>query len=252
LADPDVGYGPALTPQKLVEFASKDGNILLLTSPSGTPEQARELARELDIDLPPRDFLAVDHFHHDVLSGSEKHDVILVQRPALSKTAQNYFSGSSSNKDVIAFRGAGHTLGNRPLLFPVLPAERTAYTYDTKEDFAYAEDPWAAGAQMHYVSAMQLRNNARVVVSGSTEMFSDEFFDMEVAAPGGGEAKKTANQEFAKEITQWAFQETGVVRVIDVRHYLTNESNAEINPSVYRVKNDIVSCSSPFIPLRGS
>ncbi|KAA8902588.1 Dolichyl-diphosphooligosaccharide--protein glycosyltransferase subunit WBP1 [Sphaerosporella brunnea] len=229
-------YGPALTPQKLVEFTSKDGNILLLTSPFGTPEQARELARELDIDLPPRDFLAVDHFNYDTVSASEKHDVILVQRPPPSKSAQNYFSGKEG--DVIAFRGTGHTLGNRPLLFPVLPAARTAYTYDTKEDFAYAEEPWSAGTQMHYVTAVQLRNNARVVVSGSAEMFSNEFFDMEVQAPNG-QATKTANQEFAKEITQWAFQESGVVKVIAVRHYLSNQTDAPINPNVYRVKNDI-------------
>jgi oligosaccharyltransferase complex subunit beta len=226
-----------LTPQKLVEFTNKDGNLLLLTSPSGTPEQARELARELDIDLPPRDFLAIDHFNYDTLSASEKHDVILVQRPAQSKTTQNYFSGKEG--EVIAFRGAGHALGNRPLLFPVLTAARTAYTYDTKEDFAYAEDPWSAGTQMHYVSAMQARNNARIVISGSTEMFSDEFFDMQVQAPNG-EAAKTANQAFAKEITQWTFQEIGVVKVVSVRHYLTNETGAPINPNVYRVKNDIV------------
>ncbi|KAF8545490.1 Dolichyl-diphosphooligosaccharide--protein glycosyltransferase subunit WBP1 [Trichophaea hybrida] len=220
------GYGPALTPQLLVEFINKDGNILLLTSPSGTTEQARELAREIDIELPPRDFLAVDHFNFDTLSASEKHDI-----------TKNYFSGNGKD-GVIAFRGAGHVLGNRPLLFPVLTASRMAYTYDTKEESTYVEEPWAVGTQMYYVTALQARNNARLTVSGSMDMFSDEFFDLEVK-PTNGKKTKTANQAFAKEITQWTFNEIGVVKVKAVRHYLTNETDAKINPSVYRIKNDI-------------
>lgn len=222
----------------------KDGNILLLTSPSGTPEQARELARELDIDLPPRDFLAVDHSSYDVVSATEsgKHDVILIPRPGVSDSTQNYFAGSSGEGEgeVIAFRGTGHGLGNRPLLFPVLSAGRAAYTYDTKEDFAYAEEPWTAGRQMQYVTAMQARNNARVVVAGSTEMFSDKFFDMMVKAPKAETEVHTANRKFAEQITSWVFMETGVVRVNAVRHYLTNTTDAQVNPNVYRVKNDIV------------
>ncbi|KAI5793086.1 Dolichyl-diphosphooligosaccharide--protein glycosyltransferase subunit WBP1 [Geopyxis carbonaria] len=231
------GYGPALTPQLLTQFIEKEGNILLLTSPSGTPEQARELARELDIELPPRDYSAVDHFNYDSISSPEKHDIILVNRPAQSKGKQNYFSGKSDD-EVIAFRGAGHILGNRPLLFPILSGSRTAYTYDTKEDFAYAEDAWTTGTQMHYVTGMQARNNARFTVSGSTEMFSDEYFGMEVSKRNGKKVI-TANRKFAKEITQWTFKETGVLKVVGIKHYLTNQTNAEINPSIYRVKNDV-------------
>ncbi|CCX33821.1 Dolichyl-diphosphooligosaccharide--protein glycosyltransferase subunit WBP1 [Pyronema domesticum] len=230
------GYGPSLTPQKLVDFTNKEGNVLVLTSPSGITEQARELARELEIDLPPRDFLAVDHFNYNTLSESEKHDVILIPRPAKADNSQNYFSGKEG--EMIAFRGAGHMLGNRPLIFPVLSGSRTAYTYDTKEDFSYAEDPWVAGSQMHYVTALQARNNARITVSGSTDMFSDEFFAMEVQAPGSEKKIKTANREFAKEISGWTFQEIGVVKVAEVRHYLANTTE-QVNPIVYRVKNDI-------------
>jgi oligosaccharyltransferase complex subunit beta len=227
-----------LTPRKLVEFTNKDGNVLLLTSRSETPEQARELARELDIDIPPRDYISVDHFNYDTLSDPEKHDLILVTRPSRSTATQNYFSGKNSD-EVIAFRGVGHTLGNRPLLFPILKGSRTAYAYDTKEDFAYAEDPWTAGNQLHYVTAFQARNNARITVSGSTEMFSNEFFDLKVKA-ANGKKTATANRAFAKEITQWTFKEVGVVKVVAIRHRLANETDAQINPQIYRIKNDIV------------
>lgn len=174
--------------------------------------------------------------------------MILVPRPAKSTSTQNYFSDKEG--ELIAFRGAGHSLGNRPLLFPVLSAGRTAYTYDSKEDFSYAEDPWTAGRQMQYVTAMQARNNARVVVAGSTEMFSDAFFDMKVKAPKGGKEVGTANRKFAEEITSWVFMETGVVKVQAIRHYLANTTHAEVNPNVYRVKNDIVRAPFPT-PIHG-
>jgi oligosaccharyltransferase complex subunit beta len=130
-------------------------------------------------------------------------------------------------------------LGNRPLLFPVLKASRTAYTYDTKEDEVFAEDAWTAGQQMYYLTALQARNDARLTISGSTDMFSDEFFGLEVEGPKGKKTK-TANRAFAKEITEWTFKETGVVEVKAVRHHLANETDAPMNPGMYRVKNDVV------------
>lgn len=232
-----TGYGPSLTPQRLAEFLDKEGNILLLTAPSDTPEQAREFARQLEVELPPRGYLTVDHFNYDTHS-SPKHDVVLLPRPVPSSSTGNYFLGGKD--DLIAFRGTGHILGNRPLLIPVLSGSRTAYTYDAIEDDAHVEEAWAAGSQIHYVSALQTRSNARITVSGSVEMFSNEFFDMQVRAPGKSKSVKTANQKFAKEVTEWTFKETGIVKVLKSRHYLANMTTIEINPGAYRIKNNVV------------
>lgn len=236
-----TGYGPNLTPQLLLKFANQAGNLLLLTSPS-TPEQTREFARELDISLPPRDYTTVDHHSYDTLSAASNHNVVLIPRPSLSSSTKNYFSTPSGT---IAFRGVGHTLGNGPLLTPILTAARTTYAYDTKEDAAYAEDPWSAGTQLHLVSALQARNNARITVSGSAEMFSNEFYNMNVKAPGSTKTK-VANREFGKELTAWTFHETGVVKVVGVRHYLADETG-DVNPSMYRIKNDVVSYLFPSV-----
>lgn len=164
-----------------------------------------------------------------------------MSRPKVSSSTQNYFSGFGSEDDVIAFRGTGHTLGNGPLLNPILTAGRTGYAYDTKEDFAYAEDPWSSGNQLHLVSSLQARNNARITVSGSAEIFSNEFFGLTVKAPGSNKKVKVANRAFGKELTSWTFKETGVVKVLGVRHYLASETDAPINPNMYRIKNDVVS-----------
>lgn len=171
-------------------------------------------------------------------------------RPKASSSTQNYFSDSGFKSDVIAFRGVGHTLGNGPLLTPILTADRTSYAYDTKEDAAYAEDPWSVGSQLHLVSALQARNNARITVSGSAEIFSDGFFEMKVNAQGSNKKVEVANRAFAKEVTSWTFKETGVVKVVGIRHYLTDEVDAPINPSMYRIKNDVVNTPPP--PLLAS
>jgi oligosaccharyltransferase complex subunit beta len=124
---------------------------------------------------------------------------------------------------------------------PILTAARTSYAYDTKEDFVYAQDPWSAGTQMHLVSALQARNNARVTIAGSVDMFSNEFFDLKVKKVGSEKPQKAVNRVFAKNLSEWTFMEKGVVKVVGVRHYLKNETDAEINPGMYRIKNDVVS-----------
>jgi len=70
-------------------------------------------------------------------------------------------------------------------------------------------------------------------------MLSNEFFDMEVQPVAAKTKAKTANRAFAREITQWAFKEIGVVKVVAVRHRLANATDAPANPHVYRIKNDI-------------
>jgi oligosaccharyltransferase complex subunit beta len=50
----------------------------------------------------------------------------------------------------------------------------TGYVFDGKEDLDSVEDPYVAGKQAFLVSAFQARNNARVVVTSSLDMFSDE------------------------------------------------------------------------------
>jgi oligosaccharyltransferase complex subunit beta len=190
----------------------------------------------------------VDHFNYDTLSSEEKHDVILTSRPdALRPDIKNFFSGDAS--DVIAFpRAVGQTLGNNsPLLAPIIRAPRTAYSYNPKDEAEGSEDPFAVGAQLALVTAMQARNSARLTVLGSAEVLEDAWFDAKVkpsAGVDGANAKqvKTANQAFAKEITGWTFHEIGVLKVGKITHFLNEGGISNVtNPKIYRVKNDVVS-----------
>ena len=106
---------------------------------------------------------------------------------------------------------------------------------------------------------MQSRNSARFTVLGSAEALENTWFDASVKL-GDGQKEKTGNRDFAKKLSAWAFKELGVLKVGKLQHYLNepvpagkgtrvNDSSvtvAEINPAMYRIKNDVV-CSSSVV-----
>ena len=231
---------------------NKKGNVLLaLSGDSPTPTAISSLLLELDIHLPPdRTSLVIDHFNYDTISASEKHDVLLLPAPSsLRVDVRNFFGGEG----VLAFpRGVAQQLGNtNPLLNPILRARATAYCYNPKEEGETVEDPFATGDQISLVSAMQARNSARFTVLGSVETLEDKWFDASVKTVQGTKSK-TANRRFARQLSEWTFMETGVIKVGRVEHHLSsvthdnagNDSVAQLgylNPTIYRIKNDVVS-----------
>ncbi|KAJ5836860.1 Oligosaccharyl transferase complex subunit Wbp1 [Penicillium robsamsonii] len=231
------GLGPSLTPKHILDFMNKDGNILLaLSGKSATSSAISSLLLELDIHLSTdRSQVIVDHFNYDTLSAAEKHDVLVLQRPGpLRPDVKAFFDGEG----VLALpRIAPQTLGgDSNLLSPILKAPATAYSYNPKEGTPAAEDILATGSQLNIVSAMQARNSARFTVLGSVESLEDKWFSASVKTPNGKKTS-TVNREFAKQLTAWAFKETGVLKVDKVEHRLATEG-AELNPSIYRIKNE--------------
>ncbi|MCJ1395461.1 oligosaccharyl transferase glycoprotein complex, beta subunit [Xylographa bjoerkii] len=243
------GLGPALTPKLLLDFVNKNGNILLaLSGDSPTPITISSLLLELDIQLPPdRTSLVIDHFNYDTISASDKHDVLLLAQPSSPSDLRHFFSGDGT----IAFpRAVAQELGNSsPLLAPILRAHDTAYSYNPKEEADTVEDPFVTGSQIALVSSMQARNSARFTILGSVEALENAWFDASVQSVQGSKSK-TANREFARQLTEWTFMETGVIEVGRVEHHLSsieqessgNDSVSELgylNPRIYRVKNDV-------------
>jgi oligosaccharyltransferase complex subunit beta len=243
------GLGPALTANNILEFMKKDGNVLItLSSGYPTPTSIVSTLLELDIHLPAdRNALVVDHFNYDSNSASEKHDVLLVPYPQLSRDdVRNYFAGEGL---IAVPRAVGQTLGNdSPLLAPILRAPKTAYSYSPKEEADIVEDPFATGEQLTLVSSVQAHNSARLTVVGSAEMLQNEWF--EAKATLNGKAVTTANQDFVKKVAGWTFKEIGVLKIGNLQHYLDegktkkkiNDSSfdaPENNPTIYRIKNDV-------------
>ena len=246
----DPGLGPALTSKLLLDFVNDNGNILLgLSGEYSTPSSIYSLLLEFDIALPSdKTSHTVDHFNYDTLSASEKHDVLLLPRPTFARSdVKNFFGGDG----VVAFpRAVAQTLGvESPLLATILRAKSTAYSYNPKDEADSSEEPFATGEQISLVSALQARNSARFVVFGSAEALQDKWFGASVSGPDGKKTK-TRNKDFARRVTEWTFMETGVLKVGKVEHYLNSDAESRngskpelANPTIYRVKNDVVSSS---------
>ena len=234
--------------------------LLALSSNVQIPVSITSVLLELDIHLPvDRDALVVDHFSYDSSSANEKHDVLLVPPPRpLRDDVKNFLKIDDSSLPLAVPRAVGQTLGNAsPLLASVLSAPDAAYSYNPKDEADVVEDPFAVGSQLSLVTAMQGRNAARFAVVGSAEMLEDTWFDASVTPAAGGKKSKTGNQDFAKKLTQWTFKEVGVLKLGRVQHYeipgpsriapfYFNETmgptqkGIELNPKIYRIKNDAV------------
>lgn len=230
----------------------KEGNLLFaLSSESATPTAVQAALLELDISIPAdKSSVVVDHFNFDSTSASDKHDVLLLEQPqSLRPSIKNYFGG---NGYVAVPRAVAQVLGNdSPLLSPVLRAPSTAYSYSPKDEAESVEDPFAVGQQLNLISTMQANNAARVMVVGSAELLQNKWFSE--SAKLGSKSIKTANREFAQQLSAWTFKETGVLKVGKVVHYQdegkskkmnTSLAIPENNPTIYRVKSDVVSLTS--------
>ena len=209
-----------MSPQKLVEFMNKGSNVFLAASHS-TRDPVRDFAKEFGIDLAPRDTHLVDHFNFHKNS-SEKHTLVNLT----PLTGLNHILSSSSP---ILYRGSAHGLSNSEFLIPILAGNEESYTFDSTEEMDSSQNPWVVGTQAFVVSAFQANNNARLVVSSSLEMLSNEFFEL-----------NNNNVQFAKDITSWTFQESGVIKTTRFDHHHPGQESSEEEPSVYRVGDEVV------------
>jgi oligosaccharyltransferase complex subunit beta len=125
----------------------------------------------------------------------------------------------------VIYRGTSHTLKSSSiengLTFSILNGRRTSFP----------------APQAGLVSALQARNNARVVFSGSLDLFSDRFFNARVASNDGKvKTDKSGNEKFAAELSKWTFQERGHLRLRDLKHHKKGELDA---PAVYRILDNV-------------
>ena len=88
-----------------------------------------------------------------------------------------------------------------------------------------------SGELLTLVSGYQSRNNHRAVISGSMAMCSDEF--LAVFGP--------SNRRFCEEMFDWVMQESGVLRVNEIRHHKEGSEldRDSANPENYFIEDRI-------------
>lgn len=166
------------------------------------------------------------------------------------------FSDKASKSPVL-FKGFGHKVSRDNILaVRILRGNPSTYSYFPNK--AISEGPESAGSETLLVSGVQGRNNARVVVAGSLEMFSNKFFGTVLSITD----TESGNREFCQAVSKWGFREAGVLRFRNIVHHKSDGTPPDVilhekerpdlptslfpdpeitrNSLVYRIKDEIV------------
>ena len=235
---------PDLSPQAIFSFltttspTSAPGSLLIALSPS-LSETYRDFAREFSIQFDERDTTLYDPLHTSIEAGLYAVDV----PTNLTFTSSPVFDGlctvvSSATKRLnlpIRYSGPVHQATDIPLLLPLLRAPSTSFPIEAKASsgssgIALVEGgPLVSGEAAKLVSAFQTRMNSRVLFSGSIALFSDTYWTTE-----------TSNQPFVNDITKWLWNEKNVVKILEAKHYKTNDETKKMREQ-YRIGEEMVS-----------
>lgn len=225
-------FGGALSVEAVTDFIDGGGNVLVAGS-SQSGDALHELASECGFEIDEEGSAVIDHLNYDV-SDKGYHTRIVADPKNLIDASVIV---GSKNIPPLLYQGTGLIAdADNSLVLRLLTADSSAYSYNPHNPVK--EYPHAVGRNTLLIAALQARNNARVVISGSIYFFSDEAFTSPVQKSLGGEKyEKSGNEEVAKAIAQWVFKENGVLRVSAVHHHRVGESEP---PAAYTIMDDVV------------
>ncbi|CAI5746142.1 unnamed protein product [Peronospora destructor] len=205
------------TPQKalgslrksdLLHFVEEGGNVLLSASKKISRIQ-RDFALDCGVEFEKKGNVVLDHVNPISDDGDIYNSVIAAKNFVAS---ERVVGSLASKPKPVAYSGVGMSLEpNNVLAFHALMAPASAYSANPVKPITnkVVSRDLLFGNQIGLVTAVQGRNNARLIFSGSLDLFSDKYLDN----------KKYANAEFVDAVTKWGFQESGVLRMTNVKHH---------------------------------
>lgn len=231
---PQVEEFGSLSIDSILNFID-DGHHVLIAGDSQVSEPVRELALECGVEFGDDNTFVIDHLHYDAADEGDHTLVVLGEENVVKASI---ITGQVTGP--IVFRGTGLALeAGNSLLHPVLSAHTTSYVY--APNTVVKDDPALKGRTVALVAALQARNNARVLVSGSLAFFSDQFFgkvvqEVTFGADSANTEAASGNAALAVNLASWTFGDRGVLRASNVRHHLVGETEA---PRVYTVREEV-------------
>ena len=241
--------GLGLDVKALTQFVDDGGSLFVTASPNASSLLTRNLALEFGIELDATGTRVMDHFSFlepspsasSAVASRSSHFVVLLPAFTASpwvvggggggRTSQ---SPGASSSVVIAYDGLGMSASKHNILIVrALTGRSTTYSA-VPPGVSIKTVPQSAGEDTLCVAAVQARNNARAVFSGSTWMFSDEAFD---AQPGG--ERVNGNEAFSLSLAAWATQRAGVLRARNVQHARTDGRRPEHQVTARARSDDI-------------
>jgi oligosaccharyltransferase complex subunit beta len=204
---------------------NKGGNLVIAAS-STISQAYKELGSQFHVTFDNKLTSVIDPFHQVESENLKSSPIYSSALTKLNHVVPNKVS------EPVLFNGIAHKLQSNPMTFPILSAEWTAVSAES--DSTSSASPSLNGDDIQLVSGFQALNNARVIISGSINLFSDEYFNTSIES--NDKKSKTSNRVLAQEITKWAFQEKSVLRIDSARHAL-KKTDEQLD--WYRIKDNI-------------
>ncbi|KAI9207209.1 Dolichyl-diphosphooligosaccharide--protein glycosyltransferase subunit WBP1 [Polychytrium aggregatum] len=222
-------YGGDITVGSLIDFVSRGGNILAVSS-AAQSEFLRDFGIEFSVDYDDSQTRVIDHFNF--ANQDAQHTLVAASRLVSSAAIVPSLSAP------VLFRGVGHRLnGKNPLIVPVLTGyPGQTYSWDLNANSELDPKTVVAGEEVVLASALQARDNARVVFVGSSDLFTDELISSPVQV-GDKTYAKSGNLEFITELSKWAFAEKSVLRIKKSKHHREGETEQH---GIYRIKDQMI------------
>jgi len=223
-------FGGGLSSEAIVEFIDDGGNVLMAGG-SNTGDAIKDIASECGFEADDEGTFVIDHMNFD-MKDEGQHTLVVADASNLVSSPYIVGTGKSS----ILYRGVGLvTDSSNPLVIDILSSSSTSYSHNPLESITTY--PHATGRNTLLIAGLQARNNARVIFSGSLELFSDNFFSAEVERSTGGQAEQSGNSELASALISWCFHKSGVIRVDKTEHKLVGDNTT---PEYYTVMEECV------------
>ncbi|KAH9521673.1 hypothetical protein DERF_005309 [Dermatophagoides farinae] len=244
-------FGGNINTQAITEFIDNGGNLLVAAN-ENVGDAIRELAVECGLEIDEEGAQVIDHFNYDA-TDDDMHTLIVVGTEDLIDAPT--IVGDRSRINPILFRGIGMISDPKnTLVLDVLKGTSTCYSHNPLKEIT--EYPHVVGKNTILISALQARNNARVVFVGSLDFFSDNFFQSPIKIAGSPNVRqydKSGNEQLALSLSGWVFKEQGVLRVSSVKHFKTgtneNDSYTIMDDVEYWAMIEIFDKNGKWIPF---
>lgn len=208
------------------------GHDLILAADSSASDLIRGIASEcgVDFDEDP-EAVVIDHVGYAVSETDGEHTLIAADDFIQS----DVILGEKSIEAPVLFRGIGHSVNpTNTLVLKVLSASPSAYSANPRTKLS---SPSLTGTTIALVSVVQARNNARILISGSLDLFSNRFLRSGVLKAGSlNKHDKSGNEQFVTEISKWVFHERGHLKAVNVTHHRVGET---AEAAMYRINDDL-------------
>eukprot|EP00298_Acanthocystis_sp_HF-20_P009569 c18383_g1_i1.p1 GENE.c18383_g1_i1~~c18383_g1_i1.p1 ORF type:complete len:456 (+),score=129.11 c18383_g1_i1:1-1368(+) len=221
-------FGGDLDQDVILEFVDA-GKSLVIFGSANVRSTLRELAQECGVEFDAKGTFVIDHTSYDEAEDDGSHSLIITDSFSKSNVLAN------KKFSPILYRGIGLTLNKDNGLTTKLVTGGFA-TYSANPANQLSGKQWTAGSNTVLVSAVQTLGQGRVLVSGSSEIFSDKFLSATVSK-GNSNAVLAGNQQLFEQVFPWVLQERGLLRAHSIFH--RKQDGSEVFPRTYRVKDDI-------------